>query len=134
VRPPFKTKFDGVLVDAPCSGVGTWRRNPHARWTTRPEDVKELAAVQASLLRGAAESVAPGGSLLYSVCTLTRSETTEVASAFTAEHPEFEPEARIQPVTPLAQAAGNEGAAVFLRPDALDANGMFVAVWRRKKT
>ncbi len=133
-RLPFKTKFDGVLVDAPCSGVGTWRRNPHARWTTSQKDVRELPAIQASLLRRAANAVKPGGILLYSVCTLTRSETTAVSSAFTADHPEFEPEARLVPGTPLAEAAGSPGASVFLRPQALDANGMFVASWRRKKT
>jgi len=134
VRLPFKTKFDGVLVDAPCSGVGTWRRNPHARWATSLRDVQELSAIQASLLRKAADAVRPGGSLVYSVCTLTRSETTEVASSFSAGHPEFEPEARLLPGTAFAEAAESQGAAVFLRPHALDANGMFVAVWRRRKT
>ena len=133
-RLPFKTKFDGVLVDAPCSGIGTWRRNPHARWTTSQKDVRELPGVQASLLRRAAEAVKPGGILLYSVCTLTRSETTAVSSAFTADHPDFEPETRLLPGSPLAGAAGNAGASVFLWPQALDANGMFVASWRRKKT
>ncbi|WP_415908097.1 RsmB/NOP family class I SAM-dependent RNA methyltransferase [Oleiharenicola sp. Vm1] len=87
---PTKTKFDGVLVDAPCSGVGTWQRNPHARWTTQPDDVHELAAVQQRLLDHVAGSLKPGGRLVYSVCTLTRAETTAVAAAFTAAHPEFE--------------------------------------------
>jgi 16S rRNA (cytosine967-C5)-methyltransferase len=132
-RLPFKTTFDGVLVDAPCSGVGTWRRNPHARWTTSQEDVKELSAIQASLLRGAAQAVKPGGCLLYAVCTLTHSETTEIASSFSASHPEFEPEARPLPGAPNAQAAGTQTASFFLWPQNLDANGMFVAVWRRKK-
>jgi 16S rRNA (cytosine967-C5)-methyltransferase len=132
-RLPFKTKFDGVLVDAPCSGVGTWRRNPHARWTTSREDVKEMSAIQASLLRAAAEAVAPGGSLLYAVCTLTRSETTDVASSFSDSHPEFEPEDRVLPGTPLAQAAQRQGASVLLWPHSIDANGMFIAAWRRKK-
>jgi 16S rRNA (cytosine967-C5)-methyltransferase len=133
-RPPFKTKFDGVLVDAPCSGVGTWRRNPHARWTSSHEDVRELSAIQAELLRTAAESVRPGGSLLYAVCTLTRSETTEVASSFSADHPQFEPLAPVLSGTPLERSAEFQGASVFFMPDALDANGMFIAVWRRKKS
>ena len=59
---PTKTKFDGVLVDAPCSGVGTWQRNPHARWTTDLKDVMELAEVQKRLLANVAGSVKPGGS------------------------------------------------------------------------
>ena len=112
---PTKTKFDGVLVDAPCSGVGTWQRNPHARWTTQPKDVSELALVQTSLLNHIAPSLKPGGRLVYSVCTLTRAETTAVADAFTAAHPEFE--------TVSAQT---------LWPHELNANGMFIAVWRRK--
>jgi 16S rRNA (cytosine967-C5)-methyltransferase len=132
-RLPFKTKFDGVLVDAPCSGVGTWRRNPHARWTASREDVRELSAIQASLLRTAAGAVGPGGCLLYAVCTLTRSETTEVASSFGESHPDFEPEDRILPGTPLARAAERQGASVLLWPQSIDANGMFVAAWRRKR-
>src|SRR5580700_11122720 len=58
---PTKTKFDGVLVDAPCSGVGTWQRNPHARWTATVNDVRELTIVQEALLGRAAPSVKPGG-------------------------------------------------------------------------
>ena len=90
-RLPTKTKFDGILVDAPCSGVGTWQRNPHARWTTMPADVRELAAIQRTLLEHVAPALKPGGRLLYAVCTLTRSETTAVAESFTAAHPEIEP-------------------------------------------
>jgi 16S rRNA (cytosine967-C5)-methyltransferase len=119
---PFRTKCDGVLVDAPCSGVGTWQRNPHARWTTSPADVKELAAVQASLLRLAAASVKAGGRLVYSVCTLTRSETTDVADGFSSGHPEFEP----QPL-PISSSVSRTA----LLPQDLDANGMFIASWRR---
>jgi 16S rRNA (cytosine967-C5)-methyltransferase len=119
---PFRTKCDGVLVDAPCSGVGTWQRNPHARWTTSVEDVHELAGVQANLLALAAASVKAGGRLVYSVCTLTRSETTGVADGFGAAHPGFEP-------VPLAIA--EHAARLVLNPPELDANGMFIAAWKR---
>jgi len=112
---PTKTRFDGVLVDAPCSGVGTWQRNPHARWTTQPKDVHELAAVQANLLNHIAPSLKPGGRLVYSVCTLTRPETTAVVDAFTAAHPEFAPVS-----------------AQTLWPQDLNANGMFIASWRKR--
>jgi 16S rRNA (cytosine967-C5)-methyltransferase len=112
---PTKTKFDGVLVDAPCSGVGTWQRNPHARWTTQPKDVHELAAVQTNLLNHIAPSLKSGGRLIYSVCTLTRAETTAVADAFTTAHPEFAP-----------------ASAQVLWPHELNANGMFIAIWKRK--
>jgi 16S rRNA (cytosine967-C5)-methyltransferase len=123
-RLPTKTKFDGVLVDAPCSGIGTWQRNPHARWTTSPEDVRELAAVQSRLLDHAAASLKPGGRLVYSVCTLTRSETTAVSDAFTTAHADFEPF--------QLSSLNVQRSTVFLWPHDLNANGMFIAAWQRK--
>ncbi len=122
---PTKQKFDGILLDAPCSGVGTWQRNPHARWTTTPEDVGELAATQLVLLNNIVGSLKPGGRLIYSVCTLTRRETTDVATAFTAAHPELEP----LPLTALK----TDKSALTLWPHELNANGMFIAAWKRKK-
>jgi 16S rRNA (cytosine967-C5)-methyltransferase len=121
-RLPTKAKFDGILLDAPCSGVGTWQRNPHARWTVTPEDVRELAAMQRILLENVAGSLKPGGRLIYSVCTLTRSETTAVADAFTAAHPELEP------LSILGATAQ-----VTLWPHEINANGMFIAAWKKKK-
>ncbi len=118
---PTKTKFDGILVDAPCSGVGTWQRNPHARWSTTPNDVRELAATQLGLLNHVAGSLKPDGRLIYSVCTLTRTETAGVADAFTAAHPELARE-------PLL---GTESQ-LTLWPHELSANGMFIAAWRLK--
>jgi len=119
---PFKTKCDGVLVDAPCSGVGTWQRNPHARWTTTVEDVTELAGVQDVLLARAAPSVRVGGRLIYAVCTLTRREAA-VADRFAAAHADFQP-------CPLP--IGPAGASrIFLQPQDLNANGMFIAAWKR---
>ena len=118
---PTKTKFDGILVDAPCSGVGTWQRNPHARWTTTPDDVRELAVAQRTLLEHVAGSLKPHGRLIYAVCTLTRSETSAIADAFTAAHPELEP-------LPLF---GGEPR-VNLWPHEVNANGMFIAGWRRR--
>jgi 16S rRNA (cytosine967-C5)-methyltransferase len=130
---PTKTKFDGILVDAPCSGVGTWQRNPHARWTTSVKDVTELAAVQTRLLESVASAVKPGGRLIYSVCTLTRAETTAVADAFTASHPEFEPITVAGVVDPGVSGPGSATpATTFLWPQAINANGMFLAAWRKK--
>ena len=128
---PTKTKFDGVLVDAPCSGIGTWQRNPQARWTTTPEDVRELSEIQRRLLTHVAPGVKPGGKLIFSVCTLSRAETTEVAEAFNAGQPDFEPL-----TFPEIKFNGRvvPGAASFtIWPPDLDGNGMFVAGWRRKK-
>ena len=118
---PTKTKFDGILVDAPCSGVGTWQRNPHARWTATPKDVQELAVVQRHLLENVCHSLKPGGRLVYSVCTLTRAETTAVADAFTAAHPELTPDPVLSNTPQLT-----------LWPHDLNANGMFIAAWKLK--
>jgi 16S rRNA (cytosine967-C5)-methyltransferase len=125
-RLPTKTKFDGILVDAPCSGIGTWQRNPHARWTTTPNDVRELAAIQLQLLNHVAPALKPGGRLVYSVCTLTRSETTAVAAAFAAAHPELEPYPLFgaQLTTPSDQLS--------ILPHEINANGMFIASWKRR--
>ena len=131
---PTKAKFDGVLVDAPCSGVGTWQRNPHARWTTNENDVRELAVVQANLLAHAARGVKPGGKLIYSVCTLTRAETTEVADAFAKAAPEFAS-------LPLSVLKGCDGKKIRttegderlrIWPRDLGGNGMFIAAWQRR--
>jgi 16S rRNA (cytosine967-C5)-methyltransferase len=127
VKLPVKTKFDGVLVDAPCSGVGTWGRNPHARWTTTPEDIRELAEIQGKLLLHAAAALKPGGRLVYSVCTLTRSETEEVADYFEKSCPGFVPLALSAPLgSPSAPSARH-----WFLPQDLGGNGMFTACWSR---
>lgn len=127
-KPPTKTMFDGVLIDAPCSGVGTWQRNPHARWTTTANDVAELASVQKQMLRTAAGSVKPGGRLIYSVCTLTRAETTEVAAEFQNAFPEFAAEPILNPLNETAPAQHH----LWLWPSD-GGNGMLIAAWRREK-
>jgi 16S rRNA (cytosine967-C5)-methyltransferase len=125
---PTRTKFDGVLVDVPCSGIGTWQRNPHARWTTFPEDVRELAEVQGRLLTHASQAVKPGGRLVYAVCTMTRSETVAVVESFMNRTGDFEPMLISNPldvdVRPAAQ--------LELWPREYGGNGMFVAAWVRK--
>lgn len=130
---PTKTKFDGVLVDAPCSGVGTWQRNPHARWTTDPTDVSELAEVQKRLLAHVALSVKPGGRLIYSVCTLTRAETVEVVENFENAQSDFVPMAlHLKEFRNEESRALTNAAAITIWPSNLGGNGMFVAAWRRK--
>ncbi|MGC3958990.1 MAG: RsmB/NOP family class I SAM-dependent RNA methyltransferase [Verrucomicrobiota bacterium] len=128
---PTKTKFDGILVDAPCSGLGTWQRNPHARWTTTEKDVHELAEVQKRLLTNVAGSVKPGGKLIFAVCTLTRPETTDVVEHFNATQPEFEP--LTLPVLKANGCTFGDAATVTLWPQDLGGNGMFIAGWRRKR-
>jgi len=127
-KPPTKTVFDGVLVDAPCSNVGTWHRNPHGRWTYNREDVIELADLQLRLLLAAATAVKPGGKLVYSVCTLTREETLGVVAEFERRYPEFTPLVVNHPFL------GDEPPAAthLLSPSPGGGNGMFVALWTRK--
>ncbi len=81
--------FDGVLVDAPCSGLGVLRRNPEARWRLQATDIAELATRQQAILEQAARLVRPGGRLVYSVCTLTPEETCQVIATFLAGHTDF---------------------------------------------
>jgi len=129
---PTKTKFDGVLVDAPCSCIGTWQRTPHARWVTTMNDVRELAEVQRQMLKHVAPSVKPGGKLIYAVCTLSREETTQTMDLFSASHPDFEP--LLFPDTQFKHRRVCEASSITLWPSDLDGNGMFIAGWRRKKT
>ena len=127
-RLPTKTKFDGVLVDAPCSGIGTWHRNPHARWTTMAEDVKELSGVQQALLLHAAGRVKPGGKLVYAACTLADAETKRVVEGFERGCSQF---ARLAVRNPLALGSVPVDL-LMLSPQESGGNGMCVAAWVRK--
>lgn len=116
---------DLVVVDAPCSGTGTWRRNPEARWRLTPERLDRLAATQARLLRVAADLVKPGGALTYIVCSLLDREGADQVAAFLAAAPGWQAEA-------LEITAGEPHAlGVRLHPLASDTDGFFVARLRR---
>lgn len=128
-RLPTRTKFDGVLVDAPCSGIGTWQRNPHARWTVTTRDVEELTERQQNLLFNVASAVKPGGKLIYAVCTLARPETLGVVTAFEARHVDFE---RVRLGNPLVPAASPSPHLEYW-PHQFGGAGMFVAAWTRRK-
>jgi len=128
---PVRSRFDGVLVDAPCTGLGTWQRNPHARWTVTPEDVSQLAELQFQLLRQAASRVKEGGRLVYSVCTLTNQETRGVTDRFTKVVTGFVPEPISSPWPGGESEGGQKG--LLLWPDATGGDGMYVAVWRRTR-
>lgn len=91
-RPPLLPgSLDRVLVDAPCTGLGALRRRPDARWRVGPDDEDRLAVLQAQLLAAAADLVRPGGTLVYSVCTLTARETRGIDAWLAGRHPELTP-------------------------------------------
>jgi len=120
-RPPFReASFDRVLVDAPCSGLGVLRRRPDARWRVAPEDVDDLVHLQHDLLDAAARLVRPGGTLVYSVCTLTTAESAGVDDWLAERHPELVAEpAPDAPWRPLGRGAQ-------LLPQAISSDGMYV--------
>jgi 16S rRNA (cytosine967-C5)-methyltransferase len=88
--------FDRVLVDPPCSGLGTLQSRPDIRWRCSPEDIAALSAIQTGILAAGAAATAPGGVLVYSVCTITRAEGHGVVDGLLAAHPEFLVERRMQ--------------------------------------
>jgi len=86
---PGEARFDRVLVDAPCSGLGTLRQHSEIKWKRKPEDITARASVQRRLLRRVSEWVRPGGVLVYATCTLTREENDDVLESFVSRHPSF---------------------------------------------
>jgi 16S rRNA (cytosine967-C5)-methyltransferase len=98
---PFAPVFDRVLVDAPCSGLGTLRRDPDIKWRRRESDLPELAAKQLTLLERAAAMVRPGGRLVYATCSSEPEENDEVADAFLARRAEF---TRVDPRVDLPES------------------------------
>ena len=96
---PFRKTFDGVLLDAPCSGWGTWARNPDARWRTSRREVIQSAQRQLKMLNNVVWCVKPGGVLVYAVCTFTRPETEEVVMKFLEQNPNFTLEPFAHPLT-----------------------------------
>jgi 16S rRNA (cytosine967-C5)-methyltransferase len=123
-------KIDRVLVDAPCSGLGTLRRNPDMKWRQTPEDVGELAAKQAALLTAAARLVKPGGRLVYATCSILEEENRAVAEAFLASHSEF----RLLPAAGVLENERidlNMGDYFEVWPHLHGTDGFFAAVFER---
>src|SRR5205814_2551851 len=123
--------WERVLVDAPCSGLGTLRRNPEARWRLQPAAVDSFPAQQLALLVSYAPLVAVGGRLVYATCSVLRSENEQVIERFCAERPDFVP-------FPLKEIWGKEralplggGTVLRLSPQQHDTDGFFAAVLRR---
>ncbi len=117
----WRGRAELVLIDAPCSGTGTWRRNPEARWRLTPDRVTRLVATQARLLDIAAALIRPGRALTYVVCSLLDVEGADQVAAFQQRHPDWRPE-------PLDLPAGrSRGAGVRLTPAHDATDGFFVA-------
>ena len=121
-----KQKFDGVLIDAPCSCTGVWRRNPESRWMTSEEDVQEVARTQRQILEESFHTVKPGGKLIYATCSVTRTENELVVKDFLKDHPQFE----LVPVRhPLTREKTKGIVRINFLPD--DCDAMFAAVMVR---
>lgn len=126
----FPAAFPRVLLDAPCTGLGTLRRRPEIKWRRRPEDIPRAAARQAELLAAVAGAVAPGGLLVYSTCSLEPEETDQVVAGFLARHPEFAL-AELPPAGPEAVsarlAAFGSGGILRSWPHRHGTDGFFIA-------
>jgi 16S rRNA (cytosine967-C5)-methyltransferase len=124
-------RFDAVLLDAPCSSTGAFRRHPDVLWASKPSDIAKLAEVQTRLLDSAAKRVAAGGRLIYCTCSLEPEEGEAQAAAFLARHPDFQ----AAPMTPgeggAAQAALTASGAVRVHPGLAEpkggSDGFFIA-------
>nr|MBF0683698.1 RsmB/NOP family class I SAM-dependent RNA methyltransferase [Pseudomonas sp.] len=123
-------KAHRVLVDAPCSGTGTLRRNPDIKWRQNPEALDELSSLQARILASAARCVAPGGRLVYATCSLLEQENEAQARAFLVSHPEFR-EVPVGQILEGRSALPVTGPYLKLRPDQHGTDGFFAAVFER---
>lgn len=125
-------KIDRVLVDAPCSGLGTLRRNPDMKWRQTPESVAELNAKQTSILASAARLVKAGGRLVYATCSLLDEENEAIAAQFVATHPDF----ALVPMKDVLQEQKiplEMHDYLKLSPQVHRTDGFFAAVFERKK-
>jgi len=129
-------KIDRVIVDAPCTGLGTLRRNPDLKWRQSPETVQQMAVTQAAILRSAARLLKPGGRLVYATCSLLPQENEAIAEAFTAEAQQFKalPVGGIleqQKIAPAGLTSGGPDGDLYLRlwPHRHRTDGFFAAAW-----
>lgn len=133
-------KMDRVLVDAPCTGLGTLRRNPDLKWRQNLQAVEEMAVKQTAILQSAARMLKPGGRLVYATCSVLPQENEAIAEAFSAANPEFEPlsagevlaELKVENAATLC--SGGEAGQLYLRlwPHRHATDGFFAAVWQKK--
>jgi len=133
-------KIDRVLVDAPCTGLGTLRRNPDLKWRQSPQAVEEMAVKQAAILQSASRLIKSGGRLVYATCSVLPQENETIAAAFSAANPDFEPLVVGAVLSGLKVADaeslchGGESGQLYLRlwPQRHATDGFFAAVWQKK--
>ncbi|HYZ10918.1 MAG TPA: 16S rRNA (cytosine(967)-C(5))-methyltransferase RsmB [Actinomycetota bacterium] len=123
-RPALREGFDRILVDAPCTGIGAARRRPELLWRPRRTDLSRLARLQVRIALGAASLLAPGGILVYSVCTFPRAETDAACDALLDRAPDLRPD-------PFAGPDGTSTTRARLWPHRHGTDAMFVARFRR---
>ncbi len=117
-RSPYRSaSAKAVLIDAPCSGLGSLRRRPDARWRIKPTDIETLASLQFELISEAARLAVPGGLVVFSVCTLTAAESTAIDERVAAELPQLEPQPLPEPWEPYGRGGR-------LLPDTFEGDGM----------
>jgi 16S rRNA (cytosine967-C5)-methyltransferase len=123
--------FGRVLVDAPCSGLGTLSEHPEIRWRRRPEDIVAASSHQQRILAAAAAHVRRGGLLVYATCTLVRQENDEVVDRFLAEHPDFCQDSTEPLPAPLEPLVAGDGR-LRIEPHRHGTGGFFAARLRRR--
>nr|WP_160357152.1 RsmB/NOP family class I SAM-dependent RNA methyltransferase [Bordetella sp. 02P26C-1] len=126
-------KAQRVLVDAPCSGIGTLRRNPDLKWRQHPEALSELTALQTRIFNSAARCVAPGGRLVYATCSLLAEENEAQVEQFLATHPDFVQLDAAEILKGRCPDLAVTGPNIQLRPDVHGTDGFFAAVLERRK-
>lgn len=125
--PRYKNHFHGVLVDTPCSCSGTWRRNPDGRWTTFDSEIPDFNSLQTQLLENASHAVMPGGTLVYSTCSMFEQENQAIVDAFLEKHNDFVLAPFKCPITKRKTNGTNQ-----LWPWDADCDAMFTAKMQRK--
>ena len=125
-------KIDRVLVDAPCTGFGTLRRNPDLKWRQPESSVTELSAKQTAILAAAATLVKPGGRLVYATCSVLPQENEAIVDAFLAAHPQFTP-GNVATDLARAEIALDTGPTLKLLPHLHGCDGFFAATLERAR-
>jgi 16S rRNA (cytosine967-C5)-methyltransferase len=133
-------KIDRVLVDAPCTGLGTLRRNPDLKWRQNQQAVDEMAVKQAAILQSASRLLKSGGRLVYATCSVLPQENEAIAVAFSVANPDFQPLragevlAGLKVAEAASLCAGGENRDSYLRlwPQRHATDGFFAAIWQKK--